>query len=255
MSFLSQGILSSAPFFYHQEGAGEPIIFIHGTPGRPQDFKKISALLTSSHLIFIPAMPGEGSTPAAQAQTCDISTRAQFVLETMKTRGITQAHFVGHSMGAATVAHIASHHPERCKKAVLISPIPLKPHQGWRRARPKLVFQLINNRLRFLFLPLLRLLFFIAGFPKGITKKHIFEVFRISHQFSFEEHSKNLLNMTQPTALIWCDDDPIIEKEALLKLSQQLPDGPRINFSTGGHAPYYHHAAQLHKELSTWLKG
>jgi pimeloyl-ACP methyl ester carboxylesterase len=172
----------------------------------------------------------------------------------MKIKGFTSAHFVGHSMGAATVAYIAAHHPERCIKAILLSPVPLTPHKGWRRARPKLIYRLINHRFRFLFLPVLHLLFSLAGFPKGLTYRHIFEVFRISNQFSFKEHSQNILNMTQPTALIWCDDDPIIEKEAMRRLSQNLPEGPRLHFSTGGHAPYHHHASLLNKELCPWLK-
>ena len=123
--------------YYTDQGAGQPVVLIHGYPvsGRAWD-KQVPALLAAGYRVITYDRRGFGqsSQPATGYDYDTFATDLHTLLEHLDLR---DAVLVGHSMGTGEVARYLAaygpgdhhglqlgHHRPRVAKAVLISPLP-----------------------------------------------------------------------------------------------------------------------------------
>jgi pimeloyl-ACP methyl ester carboxylesterase len=107
--------------FIGTEGAGPPIILLHGFAGSAQSWNDVRRGLGADRAVLAFDLPGHGgslSFPGFGA----VPFAAKSVVRELDQRGISEFHLAGHSMGGAVAALIAIGQPEGVLSATLLSP-------------------------------------------------------------------------------------------------------------------------------------
>lgn len=108
--------------YYESQGAGEPILFLHGGGGSlaaswPPDYARD---LSRSHRVIFADSRGHGRT-ADGSGPITYGRLAFDVIRLLDHLKIERAHVVGHSMGAITALHLLVDFPDRVRTATLLA--------------------------------------------------------------------------------------------------------------------------------------
>lgn len=107
---------------YHDRGAGEPVLLIHGSgPGVTAwaNWRGVMSRLESRFRFVAPDMLGFGFTDGP-AVGFDIDAWVSQVVGLMDRLELSRASVIGNSFGGAIAAHLAERHPERVDRLVLM---------------------------------------------------------------------------------------------------------------------------------------
>ena len=102
---------------------GDPLLFIHGFTGAKEDFSGwLDDFAQMGFDVAVFDLPGHGfSDPLCSRDAYDLGRLADEVLGLIDALGWSQINVVGHSMGGMVAQIMAGEHPERFKRAVLMS--------------------------------------------------------------------------------------------------------------------------------------
>ncbi len=102
--------------FTLEEGAGEPLLLVHGWGSDGHEWNPHVAALAERYRVIVPDLPGHGRSPAL-----DRTTPRTIAAEL--ARSLDEPVFaVGHSMGALVVTILAVEHPELVRAVVGLDP-------------------------------------------------------------------------------------------------------------------------------------
>jgi pimeloyl-ACP methyl ester carboxylesterase len=104
-----------------ERGTVTPAVLLHSTGSSGGQWKSLTVLLSSSHLVFTPDLPGYGAM-AAQGCSNDLLADAAPTIALIERYG-TSVHLVGHSYGGAVALAIAMSRPELVRSLGLIEPV------------------------------------------------------------------------------------------------------------------------------------
>lgn len=108
---------------YLEAGEGEPVVLIHGSgPGVTAyaNWRLTMPVLAQKYRVLAPDIAGFGYTERKPDQQYDLDFWVRHLTEWMDAVGIKKARFVGNSFGGALTVAIASRHPERVDRFVLM---------------------------------------------------------------------------------------------------------------------------------------
>jgi pimeloyl-ACP methyl ester carboxylesterase len=112
--------------------SGPPVILIHGLGGRAEDWWNVAPVLAQAGFrVYMPDLIGFGRSQQPADFSYSVRDQAAVVLAFMDTLGIKQADVAGWSMGGWIVQLIASGHPERVGKLILIDSVGLNIKPAW----------------------------------------------------------------------------------------------------------------------------
>ena len=120
MSFVTANGLR---FFAQDEGAGDPVILLHGFPDTSAVWREqIPALVAAGYRVIAPDLRGRGQTdrPDGVAEYA-LSNSVADVAALMETLGLARAHIVGHDWGAAVAWLFAALQPQRVERLAVLS--------------------------------------------------------------------------------------------------------------------------------------
>ncbi|MCI4361725.1 MAG: alpha/beta fold hydrolase [Thermoplasmata archaeon] len=112
---------TSAELYVRREGAGTPIVLLHGIAGDHTMWGLVPHDLAKDHLVLVPDLRGHGKSPLPPGTTMGFSELAGDVLAMLDREGIDRAHLVGLSAGGFLALTIALAHPERVRTVTLVS--------------------------------------------------------------------------------------------------------------------------------------
>jgi pimeloyl-ACP methyl ester carboxylesterase len=104
---------------YYEEGAGEPVVFLHGCPFSSYIWRKVIPRLSTRYRCLAPDLLGLGDTETRKDADWSLPAQEAMVLGWLDALGIARAHVVGHDHGGAVAQLLAAHHPERIERLVL----------------------------------------------------------------------------------------------------------------------------------------
>lgn len=104
---------------YLDEGAGYPVLLLHGCPFSSYVWRTIIPRLSDSFRCIAPDLRGLGDTETPPGADWSVPAQATTVLGLLDRLGIGTAHVVGHDQGGAIAQLLAAHHPDRVGRLVL----------------------------------------------------------------------------------------------------------------------------------------
>lgn len=107
---------------YFDTGAGLPVIFAAGL-GISADFYKpnMSAIAAAGFRALTPDLPGSGKTDG-RFFGASVGELSEHLAAFAQALDITQAAWIGHSIGCQAVLHLADHHPDLVRALILAGP-------------------------------------------------------------------------------------------------------------------------------------
>lgn len=232
--------LSGVSIHYQDEGAGFPIVLVHGSEGTLRTWDPVVAAFKDSYRLIRLELPGRGlSAAAGPGEVGDDVTLHGMVIELLDQLGVEGPfHVIGQSSGGTVATRVAAFYPERVEKVVVIN-MPSAPVSVPRSARPPDVRRamMINDdmlqfRTEAFWLTYYR---YLWGEPARLTDELIELMYDqnrrvreplarplIPANFSPEQADANLGNVAAPVLVIWGMADPVLPPEQLDELTKRF---------------------------------
>ena len=237
--------------YYDVRGDGEPLLLLHGGMGIGDDWRHIFAPDPPGHTLVVPDLRGHGrSTNPPEAFT--FKACAEDVRDLLERLRIDKVKAIGMSMGAKTLLHLATAHPQLVEAMVLVS------------ATPRFPDPLRDAAARFTREALAQLS------PAGrdaLRARHVHgdeqiaRLYDMTRSFatSYDDMaftSSSLATITARTLIVHGDRDPLYPVELAVELLRGIPGSALWVIPNGGHGPIFgERAALFRSEALAFLAG
>jgi len=120
--------VDGARIHYIDEGAGPPIVLIHGLAGQMHNFThSLLERLKADHRVIILDRPGNGHSIPAPGASAAADAQAALIARFIAALGITRPLIVGHSLGGAIALYLGLNHAEQIGGLALLAPVTTLP--------------------------------------------------------------------------------------------------------------------------------
>ncbi|HEV8013323.1 MAG TPA: alpha/beta hydrolase, partial [Pontimonas sp.] len=105
------------------EGAGHPVILLHGLASSSATYDLVVPLLRDNHRVISIDLLGFGQSPAPATASYTLEEHVEAVERTIRSLKLTgRATLVGHSLGSLIAARYAARNPSLLSHLILVSP-------------------------------------------------------------------------------------------------------------------------------------
>ena len=110
------------------DGSGPPLVCLHGVTAHGERYRRLATERWARRFhVVAPDLRGHGRS--GYEPPWSLETQVADLVETVDALGIVEADWVGHSFGGRLLLELASAHPERIRRIVLLDPaIQVLPH-------------------------------------------------------------------------------------------------------------------------------
>ena len=256
---------------------GEAVVLIHGFGGSTFSWREtLPALAEQGYYGIAIDLKGFGFSDKTFDEDYSHPAQAAFVIEILDRLEVEQAVMVGHSMGANVISHLAISYPERVTKLVIVDGAVVMGDEpatgldggGWllripqlRRigriaARSVISEEQIQSMLETAVSdPASLTPDMIQGYYAPLTIKDwelsLFGIMRDRDQNALPEPVESI---TQPTLIIWGEDDTWVEPGRGEALLEALPNATAVVVSDAGHLPMEEQPSEFNAILLSFLE-
>ena len=277
MPSITVGRENSTPIelYYEDHGSGSPVVLIHGWPLSGASWEKqTAALLDAGHRVITYDRRGFGRS-SKPGLGYDYDTFASDLDKLLKKLKLTRVALVGFSMGSGEVTrYIGKYGSKRIRKAVLIGtlgPYLVKAADNPEGVDPK-VFEGIKaalgaDRPAFLMEFLKNFYNYDVTGGKLVSERVLEDNWNVAAGASaigtiacvdcwIEDFRKDLQRNTVPTLILHGDADRILPPDATSRRQvKMIKNCKLVELAGGPHGVLWTHAAQINKELVSFLAG
>lgn len=247
----SRGVSTSVGgFTVHsvEYGSGdECIVLIHGLSGSSRWWARNAPELADGYRVVIPDLVGFGRSARPALRLPGIPAAADLLADWMGTRGLGRAHVIGHSMGGQVAIHLASEHPERVKRLVLVDAA------GIPRALTALALARLAAEASPLwrwgdprFLPVIARDALTAG-PRTLLRSLM--------QIMKDDVRPLLPRIEAPTLIIWGEYDSLVPLSHAGEMRKMIPDARIAVLRSASHNPMVDRPADFNRLVLRFLEG
>ncbi len=123
--------------FYRDEGAGQPVMLIHGVGADSSSWDEIAPGLAQRFRVLRLDLRGHGRSGRIEGD-CTLDDFVRDLLDVMDAAGVDKAHVVGFSLGGLIAQGIALSHPDRVDRLALISAVAGRTEEERAKVRARL---------------------------------------------------------------------------------------------------------------------
>ncbi|MFC7356351.1 alpha/beta fold hydrolase [Jejudonia soesokkakensis] len=221
---------NDTPIFYTINGKGPVWVLLHGFLENAKIWDTIIKDFSNSHMIITIDLPGHGNSGfVSDIHTMELM--AKIVLDILEHLGITNATFIGHSMGGYVCLACIEKHSEIVDKVVLINSIPSEDSEDRKVHRERTLKIVEKNKEAFVQMAISNL------FTERSRKKYDLEIRALKKQaltISLENLKASIIgmgirkdrvevlkNFQKPKYMISGIEDPIMPIQQAESLSQK----------------------------------
>ena len=242
------------------EGAGSPVVFLHGPYGQRWD-GYLSGLADGGHRVYAPEHPG-AERPEDLMQLDGLWDLILYYDDLFDALGLESFDLVGHSFGGMVAAEIAATLRPRVRRLVLIDPLGL-----WRDDTP------VADYLTAPPADLGALLFHDLDSPdvkarieepedlaagQEATVRRMSAIASTTHfvwPIPDRGLSRRLRRIAVPTLVLWGRNDRVVDVSYAKDFAAALPDAKVELFDRAGHYPQLEQRAAVTKATLDFLRG
>ena len=244
-------IKEDGKFKYIEEGTGEPIIFLHGLFGGLSNFAALIGHFRNTHQVIVPMLP----LLEMDLLSTTVGGLQKFVNRFIEKRGYENINLMGNSLGGHVALVHALKNPEKIKSLILTGSsglfengmgdtYPKRGDKEYIRNKTALtfydpamatddlvneVFEITNNRIKVIK---------IISLAKSAIRNNLGE--ELSH-------------ITQPTCLIWGNNDTITPPFVGEEFQKLIPNSELHLIDKCGHAPMMEVPEEFNRILGDFL--
>lgn len=239
------------------EGAREdatPIVLLHGTSSSLHTWDGWVEALKPNHRVIRFDLPGFGLTGPSPDGRYMMDSYVEFVVAMLDALGVKQVVLAGNSLGGNIAWEVASAHPDRVAKLVLVDAagyvlvsqsVPI----GFRIAKTPVL-----NKLALVTLPrsiVESSVRNVYGDPSKVTRQLVDRYYELTlregnraslgerfRQTAHGEHEANIKKLTVPTLILWGAKDRLIPPEHAERFHQDIAGSTVVTFDALGHVPH-----------------
>jgi len=238
-------------FKFIEEGEGETLLLLHGLFGAMSNFADLIEHFRKSHKVVVPILP----LFDLDIFHTSVGGLQKFVNKFIETRGYTDIHLLGNSLGGhVALVHVLKH-PEQIKTLTLTGSSGLFEN-GMGDSYPKRGdYEYIKKKTQLTFYD-----------PAMATKELVDEVFEITNsrvkvikiialaKSAIRNNLGEELNqIKQPTCLIWGNNDTITPPFVGKEFNKLIPNSELHFVDKCGHAPMMEVPVEFNTILSAFL--
>ena len=108
---------------YVDEGAGEPVILIHGIPTWSYLWHRLIPVLSEQNRVIAPDLIGFGYSDKSDNFDRSIARQTEMIDALMEKMGIEQANIVAHDIGGGVALRLATLYPHRVNKLCVMNSV------------------------------------------------------------------------------------------------------------------------------------
>lgn len=240
---------------YIDEGKGRIVVLLHGWGANSATFNNLAKHLIKNFRVIRVDFPGFGASPKP-SDVWSVGDYAMLVADFLAKLGLNDTYAViGHSFGGRVIIKGVAEKLIVSEKVVLIDAAGVKPPKSMRKAVYKSiaklgkaatalpVFKTLRPRLR-------KKLYSAAGSTDYLNANEMQLIFLNTIN---EDLLPYVHDITQPTLLIWGENDndtPVTDAE---KMVHELPKGRLVVIPDAGHFVYSDAYEAVVKELDAFL--
>ena len=239
-------------FKFIEEGEGEPLVLLHGLFGALSNFKDLIEYFRGHYKVVVPMLP----LFELDILHTTVGGLAKHVHKFLELRDYKDVHLLGNSLGGHVgLVHVLKH-PERVKSLTLTGSSGLFEN-GMGDSYPKRGdYEYIKKKTEITFYD-----------PKTATEELVNEVFEITRNrlkvIKIIALAKSairnnlgdeLMNITQPTLLIWGNNDTITPPFVAREFNRLIPNSELHFIDKCGHAPMMEQPEEFNQVLHKFLK-
>lgn len=198
---------------YTRQGAGPPVILIHGLSGSGRWWRFNAPALAQAHeVLTLELLGGVG-----------VQDAARLIVAWMDHLGLPPAAVIGHSMGGQIALYVAAFAPQRVCQLVLACASGLLHARWWKVAlnlpragfsgRPRFMPVVLRDSLR-------------TGLPN---------LYRSARDLLRDDVAALLPTVDVPTLVIWGSRDPLVPPKLGRQLAASLPRAHYVELAHAGH--------------------
>lgn len=243
---------------YKLTGQGQAVVLIHGFPNDSSTWETISPKLQQQYRLFLPDLPGAGSSPAPDTAALSMAMMAEEIAQMLTKEGVDKAILVGHSMGGYVAMEFASRYPERVLGISLVHSLANADNEEKKANRKKAISLMSKgNTEQETFLRGMAQNLFAASFAKAhphVVSSVVTSGMKISptNLAAFytaimhrQDHQEVLRQATFPVQWIIGDEDTATRMEDALKQAHLAAVNKVSVYSPCGHMSMLEHPDRL----------
>jgi 2-hydroxymuconate-semialdehyde hydrolase len=220
-------------------GEGDPIILLHGFPTSSHLWENLVPLLPPGHRVVVPDLLGFGRSDIGDRADLSIEGHAKRIVELLDALRIARSCVVGHHLGAAVAATVASTCPHRITHLALLHPLGGDVTLTGTFAVMRAFLPLV----RLVPIPVLRsaarseLIRWFSDSHRGRTSvnqylsswekparwRQLLRQVAALKAADMVECTRRFASLEMPVAMVASDDDPAVPRVALDQVRQALP--------------------------------
>jgi len=252
--------LAGAPIHYVDEGSGPTVILIHGFGGHTFSYRHQIADLSRDHRVVALDLLGYGYSGRTKDADYSLTAQAGRVIGLMDALGIERASLVGHSMGGEVAMRVAAGHPDRVERLGLVASVSGDtPNRlrGLRFVRPLLPLMshiAVDRILRVSFSDPSKITAEVRdAYTDPMQIRGSMDGLHRMMSDAKRDEAINYERITQPTLILWGDDERLLPEFMLERLRQRLPRADLITVMAAGHVLLEEQPAACNRVLREFL--
>ncbi|MGB0523906.1 MAG: alpha/beta fold hydrolase [Flammeovirgaceae bacterium] len=237
---------------YRDEGAGMPIVLLHGTGASLHTWDDWSKELTKKYRVIRLDLPAFGLTGPHPSHDYRLETYASFLHQFIHKLSLDSLYLGGNSLGGNISWFYAAQYPEKVRKLLLLAPsgYPDKAYKSpsvFQLAKTPVVNQILQNITPKWFIRNnLQQVYFDGNkvTEEVVTRYHKMALragnraaFIARAQTTYVDHAEKLKNIDIPTLLLWGKEDLWIPATIGDKFQTDLPNAKLVVLNNVGHVP------------------
>lgn len=243
---------------YIDEGEGDIILLLHGWGTSITQYAGVISVLSRTHRVIAPDMPGFGKTPEPPVPW-SVDDYADFVLKFIASFELTRFSIVVHSFGGRVFFKLNAREglPFVIEKAVLMDSAGILPRKSLRQKVSlrcyKIARTVMSTRpLRFLYPDTVDNMRRRRG---SADYNNATPIMRATLVKVVNEDLESLIHLVKcPTLLIWGDADTATPISDARRMEELIPDAGLVVCEGAGHFAYAEQAAKVNGALEAFFK-